>query len=60
MTRSYCDRCKKEVQKMELSAINLESFYIKPPFKLYELCGQCQMDMVEHLTGMEVIKDEIK
>ena len=40
---------------MELSQLVFTAFYIKPPFQVYELCGQCQKDIVETLTEMECI-----
>ena len=55
MIKYFCDKCKKEVQQMELAKIEFSNFYIKPPFQIYELCGQCQMDMVKNLTGMELV-----
>ena len=55
MIKYFCDRCKKELQKMELSSVDFTNFYVKPPFAIYELCGQCQMDIVKHLTGLETV-----
>lgn len=30
MIKYFCDRCKKEVQEMELSDIDFSNFYVKP------------------------------